>query len=150
MSKFRNPPFLSRFTPLLMVISGLKRLGIARQFFEFISPRFFSDEIKAKVFEGVEPNAHDVFSGTYAKSGTNWSLQAIEQIAWLGDAEFEHIHSVAAWPEAPFDGIISLKDDSRYKASPTGLRAIKTHIKADHIPYSEKATYKGNLYRGRS
>nr|VFJ55148.1 MAG: Sulfotransferase domain-containing protein [Candidatus Kentron sp. FW]VFJ66241.1 MAG: Sulfotransferase domain-containing protein [Candidatus Kentron sp. FW] len=141
MSKFRNPSYFSRFTPLVMIISSLKKLGLAGQFFKFISSGLLSDEIKAKVFEGYQPAAHDVFATTYTKAGTNWSLQGIEQIAWRGEAEFDHIHSVAPWPEAPFQGIIPLSDGSRYRASPTGLRVIKSGAKAGYIPYSKKATY---------
>nr|VFJ61428.1 MAG: Sulfotransferase domain-containing protein [Candidatus Kentron sp. FW] len=142
MSTFRNQPLFSPFTLQLMITAGLKKVGLGKWFFRSVMfPRFSSDEVKAKTFEGYEPTAHDVFAATYPKSGTNWVLQAIEQIAWRGDAEFDHIHSVAAWPEAPFNGIIPLLDDSRYKASPTGLRAIKSGAKADYIPYNERATY---------
>nr|VFJ52084.1 MAG: Sulfotransferase domain-containing protein [Candidatus Kentron sp. FW] len=142
MSEFRNPSFFSSHTLPLLILSGLKRLGLARQFFTSVMlPRLSAEERKSKAFAGYEPTAHDVFACTYSKSGTNWLLQVIEQTAWRGEARFDHIHSVVAWPDTLHSGVISLSDDSRYRASPTGLRAIKTHVKTDYAPYSEKAVY---------
>ncbi len=142
MSEFRNPPFFSRLTPLFMLLFGLRKIGLAKQFYKsIILPRFFSDEINAKAFEGYEPIAHDVFATTYPKSGGNWLLQTIQQITWLGEAEFDHIYSVVPWPESIHSGIIPLLDDNQYQTSPTKLRVIKSHAKTDYIPYNKEATY---------
>jgi hypothetical protein len=68
-------------------------------------------------------------------------MQIAQQISHRGDADFKHIHAVAAWPDAPGLGPIPLKDTSSIDASPTDLRIIKTHLETDYVPYDEKSTY---------
>ena len=91
-------------------------------------------------FEGYTPTRADIIVASYAKSGTNWSLQIALQLAHRGRAEFGHVHELVPWP----DGRLMFKDIARLDqppASPTGLRVIKTHLGAAHVPYSEAATY---------
>jgi hypothetical protein len=47
------------------------------------------------------PTASDVIVATYAKRGTNWALQIAPQIAYYGEAEYDFIHDLVAWPDAP-------------------------------------------------
>jgi hypothetical protein len=69
-------------------------------------------------------------------------LQMAYQIAFLGQGDFEHIHDVVPWPDALWQTIpVTVKDESVAKASPTGLRVIKTHFAWDKIPYSPDARY---------
>lgn len=96
----------------------------------------------AAMWEGYAPTAHDVIVGSYFKSGTNWTLQIAQQIAWRGNAEFEHIHDVVPWPDEVMKGYsIPLTDDRAAAGSPTGLRVIKTHAAFEDIPYSPAAKY---------
>jgi len=92
-----------------------------------------------RALASYEPRTQDVFVATYAKSGTNWMLQIVTQLAHNGDAEFEHIHDLCPWPDAPFtQGTATLHDTS---TSPTGLRAVKTHLPTQHVPLGPKAKY---------
>jgi len=125
----------------LLVMSGAKRIGLAKPMLKrAIKKMFFSKAIKQS-FGSYEAQAADVFVTTFAKSGTNWMMQIAQQIAFYGDAEFDHIHDVAAWPDAPSSGPIPLSDMSARDVSPTGLRIIKTHLDANCVPYDERATY---------
>jgi hypothetical protein len=95
-------------------------------------------------FADYKPTAHDVFACVGFKSGTTWLLQIAVQIAYLGQAEFDNIHSVVAWPDAagPFRRrVIPLADDSPVRRAPTRLRIIKTHLPQQGVPYSSAARY---------
>jgi Sulfotransferase domain len=95
-------------------------------------------------FADYTPTDHDVFACVGFKSGTTWLLQIAVQIAYLGQAEFDNIHSVVAWPDAaaPFRRLtIPLSNDSPVRRAPTGLRIIKTHLEQPLVPYSPHARY---------
>jgi Sulfotransferase domain len=97
-----------------------------------------------KVFAGYEPTEHDVFVSTFAKSGTNWMMQIAHQIAFRGAGEYENVHDVVSWPDmnrGRRQMSVALDDTNVWRAAPTGLRVIKTHVAAFHVPYSEKARY---------
>ena len=101
---------------------------------------------KANPFGNYTPGAQDVFVATYAKSGTNWMMQVVTQLAWHGKAEFEHIHELVPWPDSEVFGpikrfAIPIGDDSVWKASPEHKRAVKTHLNWEFIPFSEQARY---------
>jgi hypothetical protein len=94
-------------------------------------------------FPKYEPSAADVFVCSYFKSGTNWTMHIALQIAFRGNARFEHVHEVVPWPEVParMQMAVPLADDRPRAASPTGLRVIKTHLALDAVPYSPAARY---------
>jgi hypothetical protein len=98
-----------------------------------------------QVFRRYEPTGHDIFVCTFAKSGTNWMMQIAHQIAFLGAAEYEHIHDVISWPDMGEKGsrnvAVDIGDERVQQASPTHLRVIKTHLSARNVPYSEEARY---------
>ncbi|MCB9700474.1 MAG: sulfotransferase domain-containing protein [Myxococcales bacterium] len=102
--------------------------------------RLWAPSWRTRAFAGYTPTSHDVLVCTYAKSGTNLLLQMVHQIANLGAGDFEHIHDVAPWPDAPHPNGATL-DDGGWARAPTGLRAIKTHLDAEHVPYSADARY---------
>jgi hypothetical protein len=141
MATFRNPPRLSANLAIGTLSAIARTLGLARPLARFATRRMVSDRHKARVFAGYEPTAHDVFVTTFTKSGTNWALQIAQQTAHLGDAEFDHIHDVVAWPEAPFAEIAPLRDPTPRLRAPTGLRVIKTAAPVRHVPYSPEARY---------
>ncbi|MFT4626993.1 MAG: hypothetical protein ACI8PZ_005674 [Myxococcota bacterium] len=91
------------------------------------------------VFRGYAPTPSDVFVCTFAKSGTNWAMQIVTQIAHHGAAEFGHVHALVPWPEAPIQSMVAPL--SAPVTSPTGLRAVKTHVPAAHVPLAEHARY---------
>jgi aryl sulfotransferase len=98
----------------------------------------------ADVFAGYSPTGHDIFVSTFAKSGTNWMMQIAHQIAFRGAGEYRNIHDVIPWPD--MDGgrrrmSIDLENPVVQRLSPTGLRVIKTHLKAEHVPFSRNAKY---------
>jgi hypothetical protein len=95
-------------------------------------------------FADYKPTGNDIFACVGFKSGTTWLLQIAVQIAHRGQAEFDNIHSVVAWPDAapPFQKrIIPLADDSPVRRAPTGLRIIKTHLQQHLVPRSSEARY---------
>lgn len=99
-----------------------------------------SEFLKTRAFRDHQPSAHDVFVCTFSKSGTYWMLQVITQIAGRGAAEFEHIHDIVPWPEAPIPGVARLDVDT-WRRAPAHMRAIKTHAEARFIPYGPEAKY---------
>jgi len=96
-------------------------------------------------FGDYQPGAHDVLVCSYFKSGTNWTMQMAVQIAHRGQASFEHIHDLVAWPETRsrfgMSIAIPVTDESPWRDAPTGLRVIKTHLSMDKVPYSPAARY---------
>ena len=126
---------------MALVLELGKRLGLSKHAVRMSMRRMRSQTLKAKAFDGYIPTEHDVFVATFAKSGTNWMMQIAQQISHRGDAEFEHIHAVAPWPDAPAPGPIPLNDTRAMDESPTGLRIIKTHLETQFVPYDEKSTY---------
>jgi len=141
MSTFTDPPLLSPNTVAAIVMRVARAFGLALPALGKIIGHANKDKVKAKVFEGYVPNDSDIFVTTYSKSGTNWALQIATQIAWRGEAEFEHIHEVVAWPESIFAGIVALDDRRPIDGCPTGKRAIKTVSDTAFVPYSKEATY---------
>ena len=90
------------------------------------------------------PTAHDVLACSYFKCGTTWLLQIALQIAHRGNAEFDNIHAVVPWPDAPgmfARNIIPLSNPSPAQRSPTGLRVIKTHYDSSKVPYATDSRY---------
>ncbi|MEO5599190.1 MAG: sulfotransferase domain-containing protein [Novosphingobium sp.] len=95
-------------------------------------------------FGDYQPGASDVLVCSYFKSGTTWLLQIVTQIAWKGRAEFDSMFSVAPWPDGPpvmRSMLIPLSNPSPAQLSPTGLRAIKTHLNAGLVPWRAEARY---------
>ena len=97
---------------------------------------------KESAFADYQPTAQDVIVSTYPKSGTNWTMQMAQEIAWYGEANFEHVDSAIPWPDAlSKTPIAPLSDTSMAEKSPTGLRVIKSHLEAEYVPYSNEAAY---------
>lgn len=96
-------------------------------------------------FGPYQPGEHDVLVCSYFKSGTNWTMHIALQIAHRGAASFEHIHDLVAWPEARarWGGSVAVpvEDETAWRNAPTRLRVIKTHLRADQVPYSPAARY---------
>jgi hypothetical protein len=142
MANFRNSSKFSRMLPIMGVLTVLKKLGYSKQFLKFfMKRRLLSTESMEKAFVGYQPDEHDVLVTTFGKSGNHWTMQIAQQIAYRGEAEFDHIYDIAPWPESPFPGVIPLSDTSHKQKSPTGWRVIRTSIEAKYVPYSEKAVY---------
>lgn len=130
--------------PMLAAWLGMqvgKRLGLGVPLLRLAFSRMFSEEGRRRAFAGYRPDGHDVFVATFGKSGTNWMMQIALQIAYRGEAEFDHIHDLVAWPDSPAPGVVALSDPAPREASPTGLRVIKTHLEPAYVPYDERATY---------
>jgi len=93
------------------------------------------------VLAGYEPTEHDVFAAVFPKSGNNWMMQVATQITYRGNAEFEHIHDLVAWPQAPVRELIVPLATPTHERSPTGLRVIKSQLPHPLTPYNELAHY---------
>ncbi|MCP5097600.1 MAG: sulfotransferase domain-containing protein, partial [Chloroflexi bacterium] len=117
------------------------KLGLATQLHNLFAKISNSPATKQKAFNNYKPSKHDVLVCVYGKSGTNWILQMVTQIAHHGQAEFNHIHDIVPFPDAPgvYD-TVSL-DKPTHKSAPTNQRAIKTHLEAEYVPYSTEAKY---------
>lgn len=127
--------------PVVLLMRVARRIGLGKRVVRLAFGRMSSQRMKERAFAGYEPTRHDVFVATFGKSGTNWMMQIAQQIAHRGAAEFEHIHDVVPWPDSPAPGLVSLTDPAPRKASPTGLRVVKTHLETEYVPYDEDATY---------
>lgn len=89
------------------------------------------------------PGEHDVVVATYEKSGTNWMLQIVHQVATVGLGRFDHIHDVAPWPDAP-GGQTSVAvplEEPTWREAPAGLRPVKTHLPREATPLTDAARY---------
>lgn len=92
-------------------------------------------------FSHYAPCQGDVVVSAYFKAGTNWIMHVCHQICHLGAAEFEHIQDVIPWPDAAEPRFwVNVHDDS-VRRTPTGMRVIKSHLPASHIPLHEHAKY---------
>lgn len=106
------------------------------------SEEFKRGAFKRESFGNYVPTTSDVIVSTYPKSGTNWTMQIAQEIAWRGEAEFDFIHDVIPWPDATVKTAVApLEDSAQAYQSPTGYRIIKSHLDAEYIPYNEDAKY---------
>lgn len=135
-------------TPLTWLLRGVfavaRMLGfeawLFRHFFKPFAGMFATADDKA--FTDYTPTEHDVFVCSYYKSGTNWLMYAAYQVAEKGTGEFGDILDVAPWPGCPSpETTIDLRDQRPIKRSKTGQRVIKTHARAEFVPYGETAKY---------
>ena len=136
----RTFPFGSMYVAVGL-LQILKRVGLAKPVVRLALRQMLPEERRAQAFAGYTPTEHDVFVATFGKSGTNWMMQIAQQISSRGEGEYGHIHDVVPWPDSPIPGLISLSDPGPREQAPTGLRVIKTHLAAEHVPYCEEATY---------
>jgi len=83
---------------------------------------------------------NEVFITTFAKSGTNWSMQIAAQIAYRGTAEFEHIHQIVPWPDG-FGMSVPIEEAAQILRAPTGKVVVKTHLAANVLSLDERCTY---------
>jgi len=146
------PPFVMRvvFATMLFLLGPvtwfLRGFKLEGRMFRGMRERQRRELLTKNPFKGYEPTEHDVFVVTYVKSGTNWMMQLAHQLLFHGQGEFEHIHSVVAWPDTAMMGpmrgyAIPLSDPRVWQASPEGKRVIKTHFRWEDVPYSSKAKY---------
>ncbi len=135
-------------TPLTWLLRGVfalsRLLGFEAWLFSQFAKPFAGlfDGAIAKAFTDYTPTEHDVFVCSYYKSGTNWMMYAAYQVAEKGNGEFNDILDVACWADCPSqETTIDLRDERPIKRSKTGQRVIKTHARAEFVPYNEKAKY---------
>ncbi len=132
-------------TALLRLVFAMSRLlgfeySLFRNFFKPMAGMF--DKAIDKAFKNYTPTSHDVIVCSYFKSGTNWMMQMAHQIANRGEGEYEDILDVVPWADCPAPATtISLADPRPQQLSKTGLRVIKTHARAQYVPYNEQAKY---------
>ena len=131
---------------LASLVWSFNRFGKADLIFRVIRKSQRIKQAKAKPFGRYQLSARDVIVAVYGKSGTNWTMQIAHQLLNHGKADFDHIHSVVAWPDATQylhlrHYAIPIEDESPWRNSPEGKRVIKTHLNWEFIPYSEEARY---------
>ncbi len=93
----------------------------------------------ADVFKGYVPTKNDVIIACNSRSGTHWMMQIALQTAHLGQADYDYIYDVVAWPDFLPSVAIALTETP--PPSPTGLRVIKTHAPAKSVPFNDAARY---------
>ena len=128
------------------IIRILDRLGRAPSFLASMTNRRNQTAKSKNPLNNYTPTSHDVFVAAHVKSGTNWMMQIAHQLAFHGNGEYDHIHSVVAWPDVLMMGpmnhyAIPIDDPSVWMASPEQKRVVKTHLDFDWLPYSEDARY---------
>lgn len=120
----------------------LAALGRSEQAMYLTGRRINAPKMKALAFAGYEPTEQDVFVATFGKSGTYWTLQITQQIAYYGSAEFDYIHDLVPWPDLPMPEVKARLDDPTIaQRAPTGLRIIKTHHEREYVPFRSDAKY---------
>lgn len=101
-----------------------------------------SAEFRQAAFAEYTPTKADIIVSTWPKSGTNWMMNIAQEIAWYGEAEFEHVNSAIPWPDATIKtDIAQLSDTHMADKSPTGLRVIKSHLAAEYVPITDDSKY---------
>lgn len=119
--------------------AGVERRVFLRRFRPVVAA--FNDRARS-AFTGYEPTAHDVLVCSYFKSGTHWAMQIAHQIAHRGGGDYASIYDVIPWPDGPRPDLnVALTDPRPLAISPTGLRVIKTHAPAGHVPWRADAKY---------
>jgi hypothetical protein len=132
----RYPSLVLLYGVLLPVAKFLEITGLWLRLAKRRPARF------QNAFGDYQPTARDVFACVYFKSGTNWLMQIVTQVVHRGAGDFEHIHDIVPWPDSPDPRYtVALSDEAAWRNSPTGLRAIKTHLDIARIPYSGEAHY---------
>jgi hypothetical protein len=142
------PPARRTFSPWARRLSYIPLYGLAVPFVKIMEafgqwpkPDFgpeYGD------FGDYQPTAHDVVACCYSKSGTTWLLQITVQIAFRGKAEFDDLHQIVPWPDAPQNlarYVIPLSNTSTQELAPTSLRVIKTHYALGAVPFVPGARY---------
>jgi len=128
------------------IIRILDWRGRAPSFIASMAARRQRSAKSSNPLNSYTPTSHDVFVAAHVKSGTNWMMQIAHQLAFHGNGEYDHIHSVVAWPDVLMMGPMThyaspIDDPSVWMSSPEQKRVIKTHLDFDWLPYSEKARY---------
>lgn len=138
----RYPVLLFTYTLLLPTTRVIDKLGYTQRVLTVIGRQGQAYLRLTRNFGSYTPTRHDVIVCAYFKSGTNWAMQIAHQIATRGRGEFDHIHDVIPWPDEVKRGYsIPLEDEAPLRASPTGLRVIKTHMEWEYVPYTPEARY---------
>ncbi len=91
------------------------------------------------VFRDYVPTKNDIIVACNSRSGTHLMMQIALQIAHLGQAEYDYIYDIVAWPD--FLPGVAIKLTETPPPSPTGLRVIKTHAPAQSVPVNDAAKY---------
>ena len=136
---------LRPLTWLLQGVFGLSRLlGFERLAYKPLIKAFANmfDGAIDKAFKDYTPKPSDLFICSYFKSGTNWAMHTAYQIAEHGEGEFEDALDVMCWADCPSPATTAQLDDARQQErSRSGLRVIKTHARAEFVPYNDQAKY---------
>lgn len=90
-------------------------------------------------FKNYVPTKNDIIVVCHSRSGTHWMMQIALQIAHLGQADYDYIYDIVAWPD--FLPGVSIKLTETPPPSPTGLRVIKCHSPAQWVPVNDAAKY---------
>jgi hypothetical protein len=96
-------------------------------------------EAKSPAFKGYTPTKNDIIVACLNRSGTHLMMQICLQIAHLGQADYDYIYDIVAWPDFLPNSSIALNESP--PVSPTGLRVIKTHLPAQSVPLNDAAKY---------
>jgi hypothetical protein len=124
--------------PFAQVSRFLFRIGRGDWIYKLTGLAAASDA-QSKAFKGYVPTKNDIIIACLNRSGTNWMMQIALQIAYLGQANYDYIYDIIAWPEFLPGSAIKLTDTP--SPSPTGLRVIKTHLPAQSVPMNDAAKY---------
>ena len=74
-------------------------------------------EFRHSAFGDYVPTEADIIVSTWPKSGTNWMMNIAQEIAWYGEAEFEHVNSAIPWPDATIKTDIAQLSDTHMAAN---------------------------------
>jgi len=120
------------------IVAALRGPRIYKQRMERVAQQMNRNR---NAFTHYTPTDGDVVVSAYFKAGTNWIMHTCHQICHLGEAEFDHIQDVIPWPDAAEPRFWVHVDDPAPRETPTGLRTIKSHLAAYHMPITANAKY---------
>jgi aryl sulfotransferase len=106
------------------------------------SPQSASRELHNALMDSTRWNGFryrdgDIVIGTWGKSGTTWMQQIVSQLVFQGDEKVPAM-DLAPWLDMrclPLDDIMAALDGQTHR------RFIKTHLPADTLPISPRASY---------
>jgi hypothetical protein len=104
--------------------------------------------LNPKTQEGVVARDGDIWIAVPPKSGTNWMMNIVHQLITGGDADFDSIYGVVAWPElTDRPGQPPQEKLDRIEAMPRNRRrAIKTHGAPSALPFVKAGSGKDVKY----
>lgn len=137
----QHVPIPRAMKPFAQLSRFLFRIGQGDWVFKLLGALVSMGERRGGVnfFKDYIPTKNDIIIACNSRSGTHWIMQIALQTAHLGQADYDYIYDIVAWPD--FLPGVAIKLTETPPPSPTGWRVIKTHAPAQSVPVNDAAKY---------